>query len=205
MQEKVHSERSIYRGIIYESSKLDTMKMPRDGRIKRSSLSPGGTVRQPVEVQAQAWLDSLIPAPQPRARRQEHLVEQTTKCFQKTASASMALLLKRCCEPNSCSPNEIAVLASDAQHLQAQILISEKPPKTSEHSPGVHTDHPLAPVRQVQVSFQETLTSVSKDRGLTQTAALETVEPAFISQLPTEVPSQQCDLASCLWLYRRLI
>ena len=101
MQEKVHGERSIYRGIIYERSKLDTMKMPRDGRIKRSSLSPGGTVGQPVVVQAQAWLDSLIPALQPRARGQEHLVEQTTKCFQKTALASMALLLKRWCEPNS--------------------------------------------------------------------------------------------------------
>lgn len=113
MQEKVHGERSIYRGIIYERSKLDTMKMPRDGRIKRSSLSPGGTVGQPVEVQAQAWLDSLIPALQPRVRGQEHLVEQTTKCFQKTALASMALLLKRWCEPNSCFPNEIAVLASD--------------------------------------------------------------------------------------------
>lgn len=114
MQEKVHGERSIYRGIIYEHSKLDTMKMPRDGRIKRSSLSPGGTVGQPVEVQAHAWLDSLIPALQPRVRGQEHLVEQTTKCFQKTALASMALLLKRWCEPNSCFPNEIAVLASDS-------------------------------------------------------------------------------------------
>ena len=148
-------KRSTVKGVFIEELSMRAQnwtlwKCPGTGELRGAVCPPGGTVRQPVEVQAQAWLDSPIPAPQPRARHQEHLVEQTTKCFQKTASASMALLLKRWCEPNSCSPNEIAVLASDAQHLQAQVLISEKPPKTSEHSPGVHTDRPLA--RQTSAS-----------------------------------------------------